>query len=213
MSGCDGCLEIGNPENNGLAEISARLNMIYNDSFSESGMSRADFWALASVVAIRVAADEQQCDQLGLPQNCTKPMPRMSILYGRKDCATSPLSNSDTGFPDAHGDLDHVMEILRDGLGMTERQVVALIGAHTLGSASTRNSGFDGPWAPPTTRFDNGFYRLLVGNNSGWRQVQLNSPNAPEGFNPRFQWDHGNFQRMPGGDRQGLRMMLNTDMV
>ena len=213
-SGCDGCVEVDNPENFGLEGISRELSALYDNELSESGMSRADFYALAAVVAVRVAADEQSCMMLMLPPDCTKPVPDMSIVYGRKDCATSPNSNGDTGFPDAHGDLEHVLEVFRDGMGLTVRQVVALIGAHTMGMATPRNSGFQGPWAPPTTRFDNAFFRTLVSNNSAWHQSRLNFRDAPDGVNPRFQWDLGTVQRMQGGPPpMGVRMMLNTDMV
>ena len=177
-------------------------------------MSRADFIALAAVVAVRAAADEQDCRQLRMPPNCDPPVPDMTIRYGRTDCATSPDSPLDSGFPDAHGDLEHVMEIFRDGMGMTERQIVALIGAHTMGMATPRNSGFQGPWAPPTNRFDNAFFRTLSANGSEWHQSELNFRDAPEGFNPRYQWDLGTVTRMPQGPPpMGVRMMLNTDMV
>lgn len=215
VTGCDGCIDLSNPENNGLAGIFREINTLYNDEFSESGMSRGDFYALAAVVAVRAAADQQDCRMLQMPPNCAKPTPDLSILYGRKDCATSPDSTRDFGFPDPHGDLDHVMEVFMEGMGMTERQVVALIGAHTMGMTTPRNSGFQGPWAPPTNRFDNAFFRTLVANGSAWRQNQLNFRDTPAGLNPRFQWDTGNVVRMQGGGRPppNARMMLNTDMV
>ena len=203
-----------NIENRGLEGIFTEVNNLYDQEFNDTGMSRADFYALASIVAVRIASDEQDCMQLRLPPGCDKPVPDMTIRYGRTDCATSPNSPLDSGFPDAHRDLDHVMEIFRDGMGMTERQVVALIGAHTMGMATPRNSGFQGPWAPPTDRFDNAFFRTLVSNNSEWHQSELNFPDAPEGVNPRFQWDLGTITRMPQGPPpMGVRMMLNTDMV
>ena len=177
-------------------------------------MSRADFIALAAVVAVRAASDQQDCRALRMPPNCDPPQPEMRILYGRRDCLTSPDSPLDSGFPDPHRDLEHVMEVFRDGMSMTERQVVALIGAHTMGMATPRNSGFQGPWAPPANRFDNAFFRTLVSNNSQWHQSELNFRDAPMGFNPRYQWDLGNVVRTPQGPPpQGVRMMLNTDMV
>ena len=194
--------------------------MLYDSQFNNTGMSRADFIALQAVVAARVAADEQSCSQLQLPPNCAnsdKPRPELFIRYGRKDCATSPNSNNDFGFPDPHRGHAHVMQVFRDGMNMTERQVVALIGAHTLGRTTPQNSGFQGPWAQPQ-RLDNGFYRSLV--NEDWRQNELNFNNAPAGLNPRYQWD--NFLRQPPPPPgspppppppPGSRMMLNTDMV
>ena len=212
--GCDGCLELNNTGNKGLEGIFVEVNNLYDSDFSDTGMSRADFYALAAIVAVRIASDEQDCMQLQLPPDCDKPVPEMTIRYGRTDCATSPNSPLDSGFPDAHRDLDHVMEIFRDGVGMTERQVVALIGAHTMGMTTPRNSGFQGPWSLPTIRFDNAFFRTLVSNYSEWHQSELNFPDAPEGVNPRYQWDLGTIIRMPQGPAPtGVLMMLNTDMV
>jgi len=105
------------------------------------------------------------------------------------------------------------MEVFRDGMGMTERQAVAIIGAHTLGQATPQNSGFQGPWAPPGNRLDNAFYRSLRDRNNGWHQSELNLQGAPPEVNPRFQWDTGNIRRTSPGLQTGGRIMLNTDMV
>ena len=203
VTGCDGCLDLNNTDNNGLGPIYQEVNMLYDNQFNNTGMSRADFIALQAVVAARVAADKQDCTQLSPNcDNSDKPRPELFIRYGRKDCATSPNSNNDFGFPDPHRGHAHVMQVFRDGMGMTERQVVALIGAHTLGRTTPQNSGFQGPWAQPENRLDNGFYRSLV--NENWRQNELNFNNAPAGLNPRFQWDNLPLNSI---------MMLNTDMV
>ena len=174
-------------------------------------MSRGDFYALAGIVAVRTASERQSCFTLQLPSNCAKPKPSLLIRYGRKDCPTSPNSPRDFGFPDAHKDLNHIIDVFGDGMGMTERQVVALVGAHTMGMATPKNSGFQGPWAFPTNSFDNGFYRVLVSDVSGWHQSELNFPDAPPGANPRYQWDDGSVDRSQNSF--GSTMMLNTDMV
>ena len=174
-------------------------------------MSRGDFYALAGIVAVRVASEVQNCLALRLPRNCVKPRPSLLIRYGRKDCPTSPNSPRDFGFPDPHKDLNHILNVFGAGMGMTERQVVALVGAHTMGMATPKNSGFQGPWAFPTNSFDNGFYRLLVSEASGWHQSELNFADAPPGANPRYQWDDGSVDRTQTSF--GSIMMLNTDMV
>ena len=205
-----------NIANRGLEGIFAEVNDLYDEEFNDTGISRADFYALAAVVAVKRASDEQDCRQLQLPPDCDKPVPNMTIRYGRTDCANSPHSPSDSGFPNAHGDLAHVMEIFRDGIGLTPRQVVALIGAHTMGMTMPENSGFQGPWALPTDRFDNAFFLTLVSNSSQWHQSELNITNAPQGLNPRYQWDLGTVQRNEQGQAPmgvNVRMMLNTDMV
>ena len=96
--------------------ISEELNDIYDTQFSSSGMSRADFYALAAVVAVRVASEEQTCMSIMESPGCTIPVPTLFIRYGRKDCATSPNSPGDSGFPNPHGDLELVMEIFQDGV-------------------------------------------------------------------------------------------------
>ena len=211
-TGCDGCLDTNDDKNKGLEGIYERVNTLYDEEFKTSGMSRGDFVALAGIVAIEVAASEQNCLTIGLHPNCIKPQPKLFFRYGRKDCATSPNSNKDFGFPDPHKNLDHVMEVFRDGMGMTERQVVALIGAHTMGRTTPVNSGFQGPWATPETTLDNGFYRFLVLDALGWHQSELNFPEAPAGANPRYQWDDITVNRTRNPTQGGL-MMLNTDMV
>ena len=90
--------------------------------------------------------------------------------------------------------------------------VVAIIGAHSLGTTSVTRSGFNGPWALPTTRFDNGFYRVLFGGgNAVWVQEELNDTMSPFFPTPRYQW------MRPGGPRGGNGgarvIMLNSDMV
>ena len=162
-------------------------------------MSRADFVALAGVIGIRQGSLRQSCRALNLPANCVKPMPNITIRYGRRDCATSPITNAIHKFPNPHGNLLHVLDFFGNGMNMTNREVVALLGAHSLGQATLRNSGFDGPWAIPMDRFDNGFYRELVTN--GWVQDEVNDTMSAVYPNVRYQWNRVNL------------FMLNSDMV
>jgi hypothetical protein len=52
--------------------------------------------------------------------------------------------------------------------GFTDKQTVALTGAHTIGSLSRENSGFDGAngWVRDNTLLDNDYYIELVGSAS-----------------------------------------------
>ena len=188
------------------------LNTIYDRSYINTGISRADFVALAGIVAVRVASMQQDCSDLNMPSGCTPPMPPMTPTYGRRDCPTSPRTTDIELFPDAHGNLTHVLNYFRTEMNMTTRDVVAIIGAHSLGTTSITRSGFNGPWAPPTTRFDNGFYRVLFGGgNAVWVQEELNDTMSPFFPTPRYQW------MRPGGPRGGNGgahvIMLNSDMV
>jgi len=49
-------------------------------------------------------------------------------------------------------------------MGFTDREIVALIGAHSVGRCHTDRSGFDGPWTKSPLMFSNDFYRELLEN-------------------------------------------------
>ncbi len=78
--------------------------------------------------------------------------------------------------------------------GFSLRQIVALLGAHTLGEATPANSGFRGPWAPPRTSFDNRYYTGL--RNAPWTQITVQGGNN--------QW--------VSGAAGAQNLMLNVDM-
>lgn len=167
-----GCIDLDDPENNGLAEITASVDALFEATHSSS-MSRADFWALAGVVGARVASDEP-----GL----------VTMRYGRQD---SPLACVGAGsFPNALGDMSESMATLGEAFGLDERDVTTLLGAHALGRCRTQNSGFNGPWRGGNNlRLDNGFYRSLSSNQNDWEQRV--AP-APSGGGPeKNQWERG----------------------
>lgn len=47
-------------------------------------------------------------------------------------------------------------------MGFTDREIVALSGAHTLGRCHKTRSGFDGPWTTHPLRFDNEYFLNLL---------------------------------------------------
>jgi len=76
--------------------------------------------------------------------------------------------------------------------GFNDQEIVALSGAHALGRCHTTASGYDGPWTPTPTTFNNVYFTLL--KNLPWKKRE---------------WD-GPFQYEDGGKRL---MMLPTDLV
>ena len=208
VGGCDGCLNLDNADNNGLQGIYAAINDIYdNEGYNSTGMSRADFIALAGTIAVRQASSQQSCNQLNLPPNCEPPSPTIQLKYGRTDCPTSPSTTDTEQFPNPHGDLAHVIEVFGDQMNMTVRQVVAILGAHTLGAAAITRSGFRGPWVPQATVFNNDFYRQLSSTNNDWFQEEISAMNSAVFPDSRYQWT---LTRL--GPPEDL-MMLNTDVV
>jgi len=47
-------------------------------------------------------------------------------------------------------------------MGFNDREIVALIGAHSVGRCHENASGFWGPWTRAETTFSNEFFRLLI---------------------------------------------------
>ena len=64
--------------------------------------------------------------------------------------------------PNHQGGIDHVTAFFT-ALGFTEKEMVALIGAHTLGSAKKNTSGFpDQTWDTTSSTFDNSYYTTII---------------------------------------------------
>ena len=60
VGGCNGCINIDQGDNGGLAEALAALEDKYSKlGLADLGVSRADFWALAGMVAVEKAASLQ----------------------------------------------------------------------------------------------------------------------------------------------------------
>ena len=64
----------------------------------------------------------------------------------KKDCDTAPHSDSHLNYPSGLLNYDDLMDFFDKEFGYTEREVTALMGAHTLGAADIFNSGFNGVW-------------------------------------------------------------------
>ena len=72
---------------------------------------------------------------------------RNSVLISLfEDCNTAPYSNTFLNFPSALFNHSELMTYFSTEFGFTEREVTALLGAHTLGRANIFNSGFNGVW-------------------------------------------------------------------
>jgi len=77
-------------------------------------------------------------------------------------------------------------------MGFDDREMVALVGAHTLGRCHTDRSGYSGPWTNAPTTFSNLYFQELVNNK--WRKKRWNGP---------LQYE----------DKSGQLMMLPGDMA
>ncbi|KAI3900699.1 hypothetical protein MKW92_003333 [Papaver armeniacum] len=107
----------------------------------------ADLYQLAGVVAVKVTGG-----------------PTIDFVPGRKD---SLESDEEGRLPDGKKDLQHLKDIFYR-MGLSDQDIVALSGGHTLGRAHAERSDFDGPWTKEPLKFDNSYFvELLKGDTEG----------------------------------------------
>jgi catalase (peroxidase I) len=107
-------------------------------------VSAADLWAYASIVATEVSGG-----------------PKIPFRPGRKDAVSVGESVEDGRLPDATQTTNHLRDVF-GRMGMTDAEIVALSGAHTLGRAHADRSGFEGPWTENPLHFDNSYFKNLL---------------------------------------------------
>lgn len=133
--------------NAGLPDVAVGLLKPIAEKYADTGkISNADLWALAANVAI---------EQMGGPSIPTR--------FGRVDATSADASvESQMGrLPDGDKGIDHLREIFHPK-GFTDKDIVALSGAHTVGKCHLDRSGFDGPWTDDHLKFDNTYFKELL---------------------------------------------------
>ncbi|KAJ4714158.1 Ascorbate peroxidase [Melia azedarach] len=107
----------------------------------------ADLYQLAGVVAVEVTGG-----------------PTIDFVPGRVDSYESPEEGR---LPDANEGVSHLRDIFYR-MGLSDKDIVALSGGHTLGRAHRERSGFEGPWTKDPLKFDNSYFvELLNGETEG----------------------------------------------
>ena len=162
--GPNGCIDFTFAGNNGLQDVVANLTAVYAQERLDALMSQADFWVLAGNAAVAVASalPPGTSPQGGLP---TPDGPLvLPFRYGRVDDAS--CDGVDAPFlPSVHASYADTAAIFCARVGMTPRQLVAVMGAHTLGraTAATNADGYDGSWSGFSSSFSVQYYRQLIG--------------------------------------------------
>ncbi|KAK4753805.1 hypothetical protein SAY87_001909 [Trapa incisa] len=140
--------ELAHGANNGL-DIALRLLEPIKEQFPV--LSYADFYQLAGVVAVEVTGG-----------------PEIPFHPGREDKPEPPPEGR---LPDATKGSDHLRDVFGH-MGLSDQDIVALSGGHTLGRCHKERSGFEGPWTFNPLIFDNSYFKeLLSGEKDGLLQL------------------------------------------
>lgn len=110
-------------------------------------ISFADLWTLAGGLAIEFSGG-----------------PHIPFTFGRTDASGPAVGCPASGWgrlPDGALGADHIRDVFYR-MGFNDREIVALIGAHTMGRCHKVRSGFDGPWTRNALQFDNTYYSNLL---------------------------------------------------
>lgn len=161
LGGPNGCIDFTFSGNNGLENAVSNLTLAYNSNGFNTLMSKADFFVLAGNVAVRIASTltEGTIPEGGLPIP-DAPL-KLPFRYGRQDDAS--CDGVDGAFlPSPDLSYAQTAKIFCTRVGMTPRQLVAIMGAHTLGRARGSESGFDGSWSGFSSSFSIAYYWQLI---------------------------------------------------
>lgn len=145
--------EAGHGANNGL-NIARDLLQPIKDKFPQ--ISYADLYQLASVVGIEYAGG-----------------PVIPFRMGRVDAMEMDCT-PDGRLPDAEKRMGHLRDVFYR-MGLNDKDITVLSGAHTLGRAHADRSGFDGPWTKVPVVFDNTYFVEIMKDNPDPELLRLTS--------------------------------------
>jgi len=144
--GCDGCLNHEDISDDGLATVTAHLDGLYDANYSNS-MSRSDFYELSVQTAVDMTSDE----------NAEKYPGFKDMVYGREDCATSPVEDDkNEKLPHHATNVKDMTKFYKDNFDLNSREAIALLGLHTF-PAKTGKSDHKGDAANK-----NAFYSDMI---------------------------------------------------
>lgn len=155
---------MANGDNSGLdIPISALEPVI--DMFTQHGVTRADIWVLAALEGVSGQQEDGSAenmpftmDWIGRP-TCED----LDTACVNDDCSQSSGPHRDLPSPSL--DTHDLLAFFADEFDFDERDTVAIMGAHTLGTLVRENSGYNGTngWLGNSRQFGNGYYEDLIG--------------------------------------------------
>jgi len=145
--------ESTDPANAGLHII---RDMLLPVSQNHPELSKADIWTTAGYAAVEFTGG-----------------PRIEPTFGRMDAPNGTYCPPNGRLPDAAQGAEHLRQVF-GRMGFSDREIVCLSGAHTLGRCHMTRSGYDGPWTRHPLKFDNQYYKNLI--QLEWRPRKWEGP-------------------------------------
>ncbi len=218
VGGCDGCIDLGNPDHNGVnIPMQALENIIQKYTVDQnSGLTRADIYALAATAAADVS------------QSSSARVDYPFSWFGRKNCedvetvcldSQNQKSTCDAThgphrqMPSSGSTTEELLSFFSDNFGFNASQTVALLGAHSLGSAHREFTGFTGSWVSNNLILSNSYYQNLVGGSGGLSDSEATMAAAPDWTNNFI--NNSDISGMPSRwqwEQNGL-IMLDSDIA
>lgn len=148
--GPNGCLDWTSGYHNGLEDVVNTVSKLYQ-SYS-SIISLSDFWVLSANVAVEYGSTQIKLSNLD-------PSPGPLILPFRVGRIDAIVCDDTSMLPDADNTWEQTNKLFGGRMGMKVKEVVAIMGAHSLGRTQLANSGYDGGWTAYQSTFSNQYYK------------------------------------------------------
>ena len=214
VGGCDGCVDLLNPNNNGLDVVITALESVVAN-FAKDNVTRTDIWCLSAIVYADFAQGAERTD---FPFKWYgRPTCEMNNAICRNSAGQAvpctPTRGPHRVLPSPDLDTHGVLEYFQNTFGFDTQETVALMGAHTLGKVERENSGFVGEsWDENKGLLDNDYYKQLVGGQSADDPVSVLTENAPNWT--RLAVDNSDLTNIPNRFQWELdsKLMLNADV-
>jgi Peroxidase len=177
VGGCNGCINFNNPDNAGLQPAVTSLTSLYYANGYNNIVSLADFYALAATVSITNAVQESNYQRSGtFTSPC--PVPCFSMQWGRIDSLN--CSNDASVLPNPAMTGDAMFAYFANEFGFTKNQVVALMGAHSFGTALPANSGYNGKWTGQQNKgLSEVFYSMMIDPTVSYTNTDVGNGTGP----------------------------------